>query len=252
MATASKMGIGVLSAFVVVTTSGNTRATTAIAVRTPSYVLFAVDGREVWRTDQVVTKSDNVCKIGNEGSVYWMATGSMQWNDSGTNYDVRETIKRYIGDATGPIGVRIRSFGATVRDSLFFDVPYLATRRPLTLKRLIGENDALEIMFATFEGGRPILYMVTFRILVDPITSKYLVQRSESDDAPWAIGGFHEAISDTWRSSPDDIRAQPQFLRKMIETEIAANPADVGLPIAILEIKRNGPHWISKGACTEK
>jgi hypothetical protein len=66
--------------------------------------------------------------------------------------------------------------------------------------------------------------------------------------------GYHKEADMEVKGKPDlwNIAGGPQaVIRHLIGLEIAAQPDEVGPPIAIAQIDSTGVHWIDKGACQQ-
>ncbi len=107
----------------------------------------------------------------------------------------------------------------------------------------------------------PELYELSFTLTTnapsDAIAMKITGGDSPSAAFPQSIIatlGDHKAIDTQTDSnfSLSLVAPTPSVMRHLIELEVSAMPGEVGPPIAIVMIDKDGAHWISQGVCKPK
>lgn len=233
---------------------GNAHATSVIAVREPTFLMFAADSKEVGRSGNA--SDDNaVCKISATNGVYWSASGMVE--NPSLGFSVSSLIAKSMASAD-TLQSRINAFSAAAIRPLTEIVTQQRLNSPAYYHRVyeVGRASILQVAFAAFYNGIPFLYVDDFRFTVDALTNKIVVTaRTSLVPAPgYALLGYNEVIAMTL-SKMNDWKAQiaiPKTMFALIGSEIYAHPKEVSMPIAIVALDKDGPHWISGGACGPK
>jgi hypothetical protein len=116
------------------------------------------------------------------------------------------------------------------------------------------DHAVFEVIFAGFHQSKPMIGIKSF--FLDPVGSLGEQTTTLPDEAGnhVAFSGEKEAIKrytariPTWYDSSDLFA----LVRKLIGMEIADQPAKVGPPISVLEIRATGYRWLEPGKCRDE
>jgi hypothetical protein len=226
--------------------------TTIIAIRTPDKLILG--------GDSMVTTGDSSearlrCKTKTTNNVFWGESKIIEVPSRG--FFVDDIAAAAMSEA-GTLSDRISSFELAVSTPLTKIVNDLKRGDPVWFRDNQEDKTALEIVFAAFDNGISTIHLRYFTAISNQsdgtVSLKITKWDCPSDDCP-AFGytalGFHE-VADAELSrmkidqgSPD----LPRTVYHLIQMEIAAVPEHVGPPIAIVEITKDGPRWVSEGQC---
>jgi hypothetical protein len=234
-------------------------ATTMIAVREKTFLILAADGKEAI-ADPSKKEPVPICKIGFVNNIFWASVGLFQATGPYA-FSVNDAASRAMS-GSGNMGDRVSGFAQDIAPLLRSNLLLgRATYPDFFDAHTAHKPHVLTVAFASFENGEPMLRIVNFDAdyndIFGDIPIKWSVEvspPSDDRDASFVTTlGYAEAIAATLAEVPEEQRndkfAAPGFDIQMIELEIANNPADVGPPIALVKIGKDGPDWIRKGAC---
>jgi hypothetical protein len=226
-------------------------ATTVIAVSEPTFMIFAADSK-------VVTPLNgpgyNVCKINVSNNVYWASAGLH--SDPSVRLDITAIVNDSM-NTTYDLGTRISHFEAAIIPILNDSLNGLLIDHPSLFHKQYdrGDEDVVDIVFGSFENGAPKMYVLSFKPIYDRASKTINIIQTVESPVPgfYAFLGRHEAIEAMISNDPTlrEKLAIPRTVRGLIEAEIAGAGEDVGPPISLVIISKEGPHWISKGLCTK-
>jgi hypothetical protein len=230
-------------------TSG-VRATSIVAVLTPTTIVLGADSKLI-RGDRSETRT--VCKIGVSPNVIWGESGILDIPIRSFSVDRIAAASVAIA---GTLDTRIAAFEATIVPILIEILNALKVSNPPDWFVRNYENQAaLEMVFIAFEDDVPHLHLKNFVAQSDQITGNVSVEVKKTDHSDGqsriVLLGRHEA-ADSELSKNSAIWREFGLIggvRHLIEIEITAVPEEVGAPIAIVEITKGGPRWISEGGC---
>jgi hypothetical protein len=229
------------------------QATSVVAVLTPTTIVLGADSKLI-RGDRSDTRT--VCKIGVSPNVFWGDSGILE-------VPIRNfSVDQIAGESMATVG----NLETRIAHSEVAIMPRLteilnaakAGNPPDWFRRNYEKQAALEIVFAGFQHGIPHLYLRNFVAQSDPISGKVSVEIRRSDypnaafpESTVVLLGRHEAADSELSRNQTIWRhyGLPGGVRHLIAIEIAAVPDEVGPPIAMIEIDKDGSHWISEGRC---
>jgi len=232
------------------TFAGNANATIGIAVRTPTYLILGADSKVIRRSVNG-NSQHTVCKIGHINKVYWIAAGLLDV-PNGT-FSVDEIAMKNMARRED-FAKREASFAEEIFKNLATLVPIAQRDDPVFFNQRVdakGGWSIIEITFAEVGDVTP-LHKIEFHL--SRIPNGGVRTTVPMEDLPDTI---NPSVSATFMGDYEAIRAQaanaavgrPHDVERLIDMEIAANPAEVGPPISIVLIDKSGAHWISKGTC---
>lgn len=234
---------------------GNANATSAIAVREPTFLVFGADSKIISETG---AKRDAACKIGTSNNVFWVASGILAAEI--THFSVSDIAANSLS-TSGNIDDRINNFVQIVAARLTVILNIIHNTNPRFFKSEYVDqpiHPALEIAFGTIKDDVAHLYFRQFIVKTAPFSSAATISVMQTDmpqpgQPPIGVAdfGLHEIIAneiakpDVWATI-----ALPKTIRRLIKMEISAHFDEVGPPISIVLIDKSGAHWINKGKCT--
>ncbi|HUK08524.1 MAG TPA: hypothetical protein VLX09_11700 [Stellaceae bacterium] len=241
----------ILAVIMVLASSVKVDATSVVLFWTPTTIFMGADSKAVRDDGTVVT----VCKIGAANDTYWAMSGILEWPASNFSAD-----KVALDNMSTPLTLksRLERFESAVKPELLTVLNAVRSERPLDFRNAYQNDPALEVAFADFEDGIPRAYVRYFVTRVDLTRDSVYLDPTRIDfpnrevsRSGFAALGRHEAIDALRAANPSFLEAPDVLgtIRRLIEIEIAAVPTEVGPPIALVEIDKEGAHWKSKGAC---
>jgi hypothetical protein len=221
------------------------RATTIVAVWTPTVVTLGADSRE---GDQ--TKGYSVCKITFSNNAFWTWSGVSKYSQNNFSFD--EIISTTV-DIPGSLDARISALERMLIPQLVAVTNSVRVREPNWKE---GE-DIISIIFGDAEDRILHIHAVGFSPLTDQAGNVSIkVRRFDCPSAScqgmaYFALGQHKIIDDeiSRNSSIWNQLGVQGAIRHFIEAQIAGLPNHVAPPIAIAEITQGGLRWIDKGVC---
>lgn len=242
-----RLPISLLCVFVLL---HDTSATTIVALRTPASVLVGTDSKMTAGDGSAVAGQ---CKIATANGVYWAAANLKK--DAEHNFDIYE-IAAAVMRGPGSVSERIAELEKAVPPKL---AEILNDTPDDVFKEFHAGQPSIDIVFAGLEDGVPYLHRRYFEARItrktgDPrktVFVRTVRPKCSSDPGCLTAIGSNRTVEAERARNPRMLRSMgaAQSIRHLIATEIAAFPADVGPPIAVLEIDKAGSHWISRGVC---
>jgi len=223
--------------------------TSIIGIRVNDRVVVGADSTSV-RSDTMTRTEESYCKIG-VGDGFFFAL-------AGLYHNVETAFNPYmiIRDSSNlglTIEKKVKRLEEMIEKPLTEILERLRRDSPLEYARRYQGGSALQIIFfgveegSTFMLAREFVPTATILFPVQIIIFRYkcpgdcengeeIYKLGESE----AIDRFLIKEPDFWKNNPVDA------IRKLIELEIADRPLNVGPPIDILQIDKNGARWIQK------
>jgi hypothetical protein len=230
--------------------------TAVFVTRTPNEIVVAADSRSVKLDGS--PDSDPVCKIRRFSNAYVVVNGMSQ--DSSTGYDVLSLLKE-AGEQKGLLADKIATFERLVQSPLEKALTRLKRDEPLVFQRNVIEIGPLGVNFFGSEQGVLVFYHRRFVVSPSPNNdvSVYIERLGCPgvdcpDGVAYILVGADEFKKRFEREKlnfmqGDLVKAARQFVQMHIDAQVV----DVGPPIDILRIKKNGTQWIErKPECEDK
>jgi hypothetical protein len=225
--------------------------TTIVVARSTDEIVIGADSKVTDPFGNALDRRE--CKIRQVGRLFIALEGLEIDRKTGFNVPELTTAALQLRPAA-PAAEKISILMGYLVSGLLVELPYLKSHEPdAYFKKIAGGQLFLRIMVASFENGRPLVFVRSFRALqynpgqiggaVIPddcledckgdVVVRYL---GETD----AIEGLPEETPNFWKAGLST------GVRNLIETEISARSEYVGPPIDILRIDKNGARWIQK------
>jgi hypothetical protein len=246
--------LGILAGF----SSGVANATTSIVSAVPTGIIFAADSKTISDTESRSSHTAS-CKIIQPSSVnpgVWMTKAGVDYLDikGSPELDMSSIAMSNIS-LHYDLYDGVVAFGDDFALRLTYALIVTRRRHPAVFSKLLPQDGSTisETAFGqVLPDGRVDIYVVRFvgytrasptQVYIEPV----IVGKSGMTDGVVFLG-FADEIRATSKIRDIDL-GNPEGLRKAIEVEVRAHPDKVAPPIAILELDRNGPHWIARGLC---
>jgi hypothetical protein len=234
--------------------AGAAHATSAIALRTPARIVLGADGK--------VTTPDHKdggsrCKIGSANQVFWIEAGIIVLPK--LNFALSDITTGAMA-ANEPVSNRVARFEDVLQSTLTPIVNEVRNGAPFFFADRL-DKAWIQIAFASFENGIPTLHVRSFITRASPARGAYLdINRVDLPDPAFpetvfATLGHDEVVNAKLAAIPGDrqqwlkAKGEDRAVAELIGDEIAALPQDVGPPVSVVDIGRDGVNWISHGAC---
>lgn len=233
-----------LTAMLLCIVASSSAATTTVAIQAEDAIYIG--------SDSLLNELGGVhrrgCKIGANNDVVWGASGILEFPTAHFNV---LSIAASAMSQPGGIDVEIAKFERDAVPPLTEILNGLKFGDPTLWVRANYENASpLEIVFGAIENGTPHLYGQSYIVETDAITGRVSLGVQSATRMRYAILGRGEAIKTLAQANEESIIQSPTIsIQNLIDLEIRASPNDVGLPIALLRLDKNGMHWINIGMC---
>lgn len=225
--------------------------TSIVIIKTRQDVLIGADTKvRRFETTGKEATSVSTCKIKQFGGVFVAAAGLVE--DTNTGFNIYEAAKSAV-EQGGHIAEQALRFENAIGYKLVAEVDSIRRDDPKRFE-VLKTADVLTITFAGLEAGTPSLTFVSFN---SSLTPRGAIQiNAHQISCPGEVCGIEPAIffmgdnkaalayeakhEKFWLSNPT------AAIRKLIGIEIVDRPEDVGPPIDIVRITKNGARWIQK------
>ncbi len=244
---------------VTVALSTPARATTIVVLRTPDQIVVAGDSLSgLTRVRDSLTgiageTKNSACKIIRVGNVFFASSGI--GSDSETGFDVRE-IARASGEESNGL-LTLQNFERVYLPSLAKELNFLRLANPAVYQKQSVENGPSAIVFFGFESGSTFFHARGYGASSSIFGEAVSVRTVSAFDCP----GDNCPVKRDSRIANVNFGSSAAILRylaplvvpeadlltvanKLVELEITDNPSEVGGPIDILRVTKNGGCWI--------
>ena len=225
-------------------------ATTVVGIRVPGGFIIAADSKVTYRGPESRGPAI-LCKIYQSGPLYFAIAGMAFDRNRGF---FPEKIVADNFSATDSLVRNMERIERAISDSLKVEMKRLKTEDPSAFAYNQRPGvDVLSIIAGEMVVGLPQMSGRGF-MYADETTSVSITHAPDcpGEDCPNGIrfffAGHSDAAINTLNEFSHDggtVRTPVADARKMVEAEIQASPEDVGPPITILQVDKNGPTWIS-------
>lgn len=223
-------------------------ATTLIGIRVTDGFVIAVDSKVVYRGTGIRGPAAT-CKIFQSGPLYFSFTGLA--NDRNRNFFPEKIIATHFS-APESFALNMEKIERAVSDSLTVEMKRLKTEDPAAFasNHKLGA-DTLSIIAGEMINGMPQMSARGFQYVDEP--PRISIARLDCPGAacPNGISFFFAGETDVAKKTLNEFFREPGIrdpvsdARKLVEAEIQASPEDVGAPITILKVDKNGASWVS-------
>jgi hypothetical protein len=246
------MRIALLAAAIILTLSRPASATSAIAVRTPTFIVLGADSKVVTATHE---DSGPRCKIKNANDVFWVEPNALA--SSKTHFSLSD-IATVVMSSQTTMSSRIAAFEDAIRSTVIPILNEFRVDDPTYFNEHLNEP-WIEIAFASFEQGVPNLHVRSFVARMAPAGALFEIRRADAPSLNYPdVSLFSLGPNDAINSELSGIgeigkwleaRGVDSAVRQLIEIETADRPDEVGPPIALVKITKSGALWGSDGKC---
>jgi hypothetical protein len=192
------------------------------------------------------------CKIHNSYEIVTAYARNTQIE--GTSFNIPDFAEKALG-GSGTLKQRIAAFDVRVAEGLADALQQLKAADPVFFKERAEGRSVSDVVFLGFEDGQPKMFLRWFMVSVK---NDRVAIETRAKDCPGncttgtAVDrlGHHETIDRELEANPTIWnRGFAEAIEYLIRRESEGEPAEVGGPIAILEIDQTGRHWIRYGSC---
>ena len=228
----------------VIVFAGNTLGTTIVGIATNDSVIVGADSK---------TSRDGTREIGRMCKIVlvdgYAAAMAGHLGDAATGFDAAALIRRALSNS-GHLALKVQSFEQLIRPALQKSLDYGRKNAPLLFASTYVGKKALQTIFVTAEGGKPIMMVSIFRVTEEGELT--LDERKELGPGQVYVFGENGAISKYQTATKNWNAAEPiEIVRKFLEIESNEKPDLVGPPFSILQMTSTGQHWSAPGLCTK-
>ncbi len=223
---------------------GNARATSIVSIVIGDEIAIAADGKVIGTKSGTTT----ICKIRRQGNL-WFATAGLFYK-SEVDFEIERLVRlacRRGRDVDGAV-IALRELIMTpLRDAM----RYSKIHDPKGYTKYYSGRPVVAVIFAGYSHSHPRMVMQRFNLnSTGNIVEKDndLLDRNGNN---LALAGETDAITKYqsghrgWAHS----LTPPQVVAFLVQLEIAADPSQVGPPMAILDLRPGRSSWIERGAC---
>jgi hypothetical protein len=230
------------------------QATTAIALRTPARIVLGADSKVTTPDHQ---DGGSRCKIGSVNGVLWIEAGITVIPK--VHFALSDVAASAMS-ANAPVSDRVAKFEDAIQSGLIPIMNRVRVSVPFFFADRLNKA-WIQIAFASVEDGVPTLRVRSFVTRASPDRGAYLdIDRTDLPnpafpETVFATLGHDEVVNAKLAAIAGDrqqwlkAKGEDHAVAELIGDEIAALPQDVGPPISVVDITRDGVNWISRGAC---
>ena len=224
------------------------RATTIVAVRTPTDIYLGVDSKVTGVRPDGTVYYEVKCKIGQVGKIFFAGAGPYEYEPTGLNIRLLLTEAQRSGVS---VGQTVERFESLYADALTRTSRTAQKESPMVYKKYFL-NGHVYVNFFAFENEIPRFFGRTFSIRSsnDSVT----VDTDQRDCPPGCPGteptihgiGYAEVMK---KLSSNALKTRPpiQVIAEVIEASIREDPEHrSGGPIDILHLSKDGATWVQK------
>jgi hypothetical protein len=223
-------------------------ATSIVAVRTPRSFIIAADSKPTYRG---TPGPPTVCKIYRTGKLYFAISGLDY--DKGRNFFPAQIIAAKFSDAL-TFDHSVARVENAINAALVEELSALKATDPQAFRFTIKNRDVTSILLAEFRGGIPriagrefqYVHAPTPRLRVNRITCPGDCSRGNQ----YFFLGEQTEASQFVKDHRRDVLNPRAVPEQLVKLEAQSHPDDVGPPIAVLRVDKNGPAWLANdSAC---
>jgi hypothetical protein len=220
-------------------------ATTIVGVRTPDFVLIAVDSKPIYRGTPGATA---VCKIEPLPGGF-LAIASLD-HDNARGFYVKD-LARVAFESGGSFSELVARTEQVLRSAAAAELRRLRAEHSDTYRYTIkNDGNVIDLFFAANEGNTPRMSARRFHF-DEPSGSVEVGKAIDCPGKDCPTGTYLMKIGETFAidkflSEHAKQELQPELLvRTLLELQIKESPDKVGPPIEILRIDATGVRWVT-------
>jgi hypothetical protein len=230
--------------------SSSSLATTIVGFRTQTEAIIGADSKT---TALLGPRLDPRCKIHVTNKVAWGLAGISL---SGS-YSPKDDIESYLL-SSGTLAERIEKFESSMKKMLTTVAQAWKVANPKLFAEKFDGMVTMEILLAAEDRGVLRMFYRRFGTLkgtggIVTVRGEDFPSQRHSDSVHVVLGTrlAHSAINKEIDSRPGlfDELGPEQSVKHLIESAINADPINVGPPISIIRVDKQGIKWIDHGVC---
>lgn len=227
--------------------------TTIVVARTPDAVVIGADSKLTFGDNKAV--SELMCKIGVSGNVVFSAAGILENRKSSWRVmDSAMTASRMKGTLLD----KVNAFEKMIVKPLLDTVKLIKQESPQIYERKVNSKDKvlLQVAFAAMENKKPTVLIRDFQLT--NIAEINVIKRGcpgSCDELGVKLYHFgQDAAIKRYiannKSLVFNAASISPFVIHLIDLEIIDKPDEVGPPIDVIKIDKNGINWVQrKNSC---
>ena len=234
-----------LSLLFVILSNGKSFATTIVLIKTPNEIVVGADSKPFYKTNWI--RYDSVCKIRSVGAYFYAASGWVHSSDR--SYD-SYAIAAEEAATNKTLKEIARSFAQRTVNVLQARMPQVLTYNPKAFQTLMQEH-ILETIFFGVENNSLVAIDVTIDGKLE--NNEIVVTATILDDFYFDVIGEKKIAAALENTEGFWSKGLIAGVRRLVQSEIDAEPDDVGPPIDIIRVTTKGAMWIQKKSiCARK
>ena len=234
--------------------------TTIVGARTEAEVVISADSKVDVRFDGQSIGHIVGCKI--------FAVGGILVANSGHpvigGFSLRDLALAHLSGGGAPLA-RVNGFYSALSTQLRKALATTKEQRPAMFDSLVGAGvPVLALIVAYWDSNGPVIEFIHYDSKIESeskVRAGVSVQSHlrtcpgycKAPEVPYfaAAGSLAAVRGMLLRKEPTSPARLPALLQEMVETEIKADPANVGGPVSTVILDSTGPHWFQDqhGAC---
>jgi len=222
--------------------------TSIIVLRTPSVVYLGADSKTITEGQPVTDRK--VCKIYQAHELFFAVAGIA--SDRRRGFNVPEIVARAVLNGF-TIGEMVKLSEEAIVEQLISELVRLREEDSATYQRMVKTDGGtiLALAFAGYEEGATFVIISQFGAMDDHPPSVSVKRDSCPGNCPFGVKTFflgsYKAIARYIAGKTGEGDMEPiEAIRYLMELEMESNPQEVGGPVDILRIDKQGPKWIQK------
>ena len=226
---------------------GSARATTAIALRSHRRVVLASDSRAIYGANRNATE----CKLFQYGDIYATVSGLARY---GVSYRATDAIHDGFARA-GSFQNHVSATAYSLQQRVQTFLAGLNRNNPDEYRRLMqrtaAQSDFVALAVAQMVGREPMLGVIELeRVNAQPnlkVKVTICPGNCRQGEGIFYLGYWEQIRPYVANYGEARNVGSAASIDRLIRLEIKAHPAEVGLPINILELGGSGPRWLQNG-----
>jgi hypothetical protein len=226
--------------------------TVAFLIATDDTILIASDTKQVEFRNNVITKSDTVCKIEKKGNMVYVIAGIfVSINpDTGLDIDLDKTINALNLDGQ-TFELKIKEIKNAIKQPIREIAQSMKKYQVDLFNVMSTSGQFVSLLLGSFENGKPVSAFINFKIQSDQNGGFEIVDTfSCKAETPRFLNiGKSEAFNFAVNSNgvfSKQFKSYVELLNGLVQLQSTLTPNDVGMPADIIEITKDKITWVQK------
>jgi len=223
--------------------------TSIVVIRMPWVVVMGADSKTTVEGSE--TSAGTACKIYQAGDLFFAVAGLT--NDPGRGFNAPAMIGRAIRNES-TMEAKVKAAEEAIIEGLIKELNRLQAEDPTIYERRVRAEGGkvLSLAFVGFQNNESFALVRQFQAVeshpVSVRVSRESCPGNCSDGVRMFFLGQYRAVERYMSKRSQDTRqlSLEEAVNHFIELEIRENPQEVGGPVDILRIDKDGPRWIQK------